>query len=116
MPCNKAIDLIQKLLVKNKYQRITIDEVLKHDYFEDINYTKILNLNILSPIKDFCLEKKAYYENIVFNKINNINNNINKNLMLISECKNKKDHNEYVITSPINKDISFERLNHYDLL
>ena len=46
------------LLNKNKQKRITIDEMISHEYFIDYKFNDILEMNFFSPLKPYCLEFK----------------------------------------------------------
>ena len=67
----KLKDLIKKMVQKNSYERIYIDEIKKHDYFKDINWDDVLN-------------KKCGSIEVIRNN-NIINDTINKNNIKVSE-------------------------------
>jgi calcium-dependent protein kinase len=69
---DKAKDLISKCLIYNKNKRISIEEVLKHEFFSDdlnphnIFEEKVESKNVLMSIKNYSAQPKIYQTVLAF--------------------------------------------------
>lgn len=61
-PSKEALDLLKKMLVKDKSKRINIEEIIQHDYFKDFSFNEILKMNIISPLKTYSEKNKFRME------------------------------------------------------
>jgi len=101
-------DLLQKILVLNPDDRITIEEMKKHPYFKDISFVKVFKREygpIIIKKKDetefnYKLKKQLFNKNILDNK-DKINNEQDK------EKKSQDDFKEHQKKLDANKDYSF---------
>ena len=103
-------DLLQKILVANPDERITIEEIKKHPYFKDINFVKVFKKEygpIIIKKKDES-EFNIKLKNRIFSK--NIFDDKNKNKegeMIDEEKKSENDFKEQQKKLDANTDYSF---------
>ena len=102
-------DLLQKILVVNPDERISIEEIKKHPYFKDISFVKVFKREygpIIIKKKDeseinIKLKHQDFKKNIMNNKDNKGNNEIDE------EKKSEDEFKEHQKKLDANKDYSF---------
>lgn len=57
-----GLNLIKYMLIKNQHNRITIDQIIKDEYFTNSNFNDIIDFNIFSPLKSYCIEYIKNFE------------------------------------------------------
>lgn len=87
------------LLNKDKYSRFTINEVLQHQYFKNINMNNLLCEDTFSPLKTYTLENKYKLEAKIQEAISN-----NK------KKTEYEDPLQKISLSPVNHTIPFEKI------
>jgi hypothetical protein len=80
------------LLIKNKTKRLTVEDVLKHEYFDNYKFNDILDLTFFSPLKAYSIKLRDCLPDV---KGNN----------------NNKEFKFDVSLSPINKSLPFNEFN-----
>ena len=103
-------DLLRKILVTNPDDRITIEEIKKHPYFKDIDFTKVLKREygpiIIKKKDDNEINPKLKVQKFTKNILNN-NDKDDKGNKIDEEKMDEKDFKEHQKKLDADKEYSF---------
>ena len=107
---DEANDLIDKMLIINPENRITLDEIFNHEWIKNININERKDIKFFTKAEKNFLKKFniCYLNKNIFNHINNnlIENFTNKNIVTV-ENEEKKGNTKSVILAPYNTYITY---------
>ena len=102
---DEANDLLDKMLTKNPEERITLDEIIKHKWLEDVDISNKNKIKIFSKNEKYLLGK--YNVCYLKNHTEDFIEDFNKDNLITSEDDNKKGNTKSIILTPYNTSVSF---------